>query len=191
MTGATIEATSVAGEQVATGQPGQTGEEARAALASVEGRIAEWEGKRDDLARRLAGKESAAAAAALAGASTAKVAGEVAGLREQLAVAEGALVLLDHQRQQAARAVRAARLADEERAIDALEAELAGREARYRELAGPLEEFEGLPAGTLVIGGITAQLAQALNTRRNNLADLRARLEDQEAREARGEDGNR
>ena len=184
MTGATI-------EQVATEQPGQTGEEARAAPADIEGRIAEWQGKRDDLARRLADTEELAAVKALAGASTAKVAGEVAGLREQLAVAEGALVLLDHQRQQAARAVRVARLADEERAIAAMEEDLARREARYRELAGPLEEHEGLPAGTLVIGGITAQLAQALNARRNNLADLRARLEDQEAREARGEDGNR
>ena len=130
MSTATIEATEGAGAQVTNGQTGQTQEEARAALAGVEGRIAEWQGKRDDLARRLAGKESAAAAAALAGTSTAKVAGEVAALREQLAVAEGALVLLGHQRDQAARAVRAARLADEERAIAAMAEDLDGREAR-------------------------------------------------------------
>ena len=176
MTLATIETTAAgAGEQ-----PGQTAEEARATLERVEGQQAEWQAKRDDLVRQLEEKRAGAAGAALAGTATAKLAGEMARLGDEIAVVDGVLAQLAVNHLAARRAVQVANIEDQRRALAALEAEIAERVARNQQLAVPLFEYElGHPADGqwLPPHGITAGMIQRAEHLRHWIADLEGRLE--------------
>ena len=120
-------------------------DEARAEVARVAEQVATWQAKRDTLARELGDKERAAAAAALDGASTARLAGDLARLRAELAIADGALVELGERTRAAEKAVGLAELDDLRRQHAALAAEIADHLARLGEAWAPVEALDGMP----------------------------------------------
>ena len=146
---ATIEATETTGErpQQAAESAYPQQERAQAEVARVEGLLAEWQATRATLVQQIEAKQANTAAAALGGTSPAKVAGDLAKLRDELSVIDAALAQLAVNDLAARRGVALGRLADERARLAALEAEIAERLERNRALATPLYEFElGGPA---------------------------------------------
>ncbi len=129
--------------------PSQIHEEAQAAVLAHDARRAEWEARRDTLTARLTRREREAAGAALAGAATAKIAGELARLREEIAVAEGVLSLLAAQREGLVYGVRLAEFHDLCAQHDTLAAAEVAMLARIAELWEPLADLTGATTGVI------------------------------------------
>ena len=119
---------------------------AQAELDRITTQQEEWTAKRAILSGQLARTEAGAAAAALQGTGTAKLAADIARAREEIRIAAGALALLTTQHEGATYALRLAEQAERRERYAALEAEGAALWARVVELWAPLGELTGATA---------------------------------------------
>jgi len=119
---------------------------AQAALDRITAHQEEWTAKRAILSGQLARTEAGAAASALKGTGTAKLAADIARDREEIRIADGALALLATQHEAATYAVRLAEQADRRERYATLEEEGAALWARVVELWAPLGELTGATA---------------------------------------------
>ncbi len=133
----------------------------QAELDRITAQQEEWTAKRALLSGQRARTEAGAAASALRGTATAKLAADIARNREEIGIADGALALLSTQHEAAAYTLRLAEQADRRERYAALEAEGAALWARVVELWAPLEELTGA----------TAEICRDRLPARNSLAD--------------------
>lgn len=120
--------------------------EAQTALPQIEAQREEWAGKRAILSGQLARTEAGAAASALRGTATAKLAADIARDREEIRIADGALALLATRHEGASYALRLAEQAERRERYAALEEEATALWARVVELWAPLGELTGATA---------------------------------------------
>lgn len=122
---------------------------AQTELERITAQQEEWTGKRELLAGEIAHTEAGAAASALRGTATAKLAADLGRAREEIRIADSALALLATQHDAATYAVRLAEQADRREQYAALPVEEAALWARVVELWAPIEELTGATAGIL------------------------------------------